>query len=73
MYFIGFLFYALVVYSYFFIDEIYEIINQSYILARAITIGMGSLYIYPLSVSYTHLTLPTSPQPCVESGGRRML
>ncbi|MDZ8651840.1 hypothetical protein ACNIV9_25365 [Escherichia coli] len=50
MYFIGFLFYALVVYSYFFIDEIYEIINQSYILARAITIGMGSLYIYPLLI-----------------------
>ncbi|QNT49700.1 hypothetical protein IC756_23470 (plasmid) [Escherichia coli] len=50
MYIIGFIFYLMIVVSYFYVDEIYEIINQSYILAEAITLTMGILYIYPLVI-----------------------
>ncbi|ENO0839580.1 hypothetical protein M8R55_13520 [Enterobacter hormaechei] len=50
MYLIGFLFYIIIAISYFHIDEIYEIVNQSYLLAQSITIGMGVLYIYPLAI-----------------------
>ncbi|ASQ15840.1 hypothetical protein [Enterobacter cloacae] len=50
MYLIGFLFYIIVTFSYVYIDEIHEIVNQSYLLAQAITIGMGVLYIYPLAI-----------------------
>ncbi|EDW8498256.1 hypothetical protein CRB79_004623 [Salmonella enterica subsp. enterica serovar Enteritidis] len=50
MYLIGFLFYILIVLSYYFVDEIYEIINQSYLLAQALTIIMGVFYLYPLLI-----------------------
>ncbi|QPR27643.1 hypothetical protein I6G97_14675 [Edwardsiella hoshinae] len=50
MYLVGFLFYALIVFSYYFVDEIYEIINQSYLLAQALTIIMGAFYLYPLLI-----------------------
>ncbi|MFV9261049.1 hypothetical protein [Citrobacter freundii] len=50
MYLIGFLFYIIIALSYCYIDEIYEIVNQSYLLAQSITIGMGVLYIYPLAI-----------------------
>ncbi|CUA63673.1 TPA: hypothetical protein NPR46_004547 [Escherichia coli] len=50
MYLIGFLFYIIIAFSYFYINEIHEIVNQSYLLAQSITIGMGILYIYPLVI-----------------------
>lgn len=50
MYLIGFVFYVLTVLSFYFVDEVYEIINQSYLLAQALTIVMGGLYLYPLLI-----------------------
>lgn len=47
MYFIGFIFYVLMALSYCFVDEVYEIINQSYLLAQTLTIIMGLFYLYP--------------------------
>ncbi|SPW33109.1 Uncharacterised protein [Edwardsiella tarda] len=50
MYLIGFLFYVLTVLSYYFSDGVYEIVNQSYLLAQTLTIIMGFIYIYPLLI-----------------------
>ncbi|EAX3176525.1 hypothetical protein ATQ40_25045, partial [Salmonella enterica] len=50
MYFIGFIFYVLMALSYCFVDEVYEIINQSYLLAQTLTIIMGLFYLYPLLI-----------------------
>ncbi|EDY9315024.1 hypothetical protein GP163_004457 [Salmonella enterica] len=50
MYFIGFIFYVLMALSYCFFDEVYEIINQSYLLAQTLTIIMGLFYLYPLLI-----------------------
>ncbi|EAM2866726.1 hypothetical protein AHS81_23890 [Salmonella enterica] len=50
MYLIGFVFYLLISISYYFVSEINEIINQSYLLAQALTIMMGFIYIYPLVI-----------------------
>ncbi|ELE0405025.1 hypothetical protein RC824_004633, partial [Salmonella enterica subsp. enterica serovar Kentucky] len=50
MYYIGFVFYALAFASYFFVNEVYEIINQSYLLAQVLTLIMGGIYLYPLII-----------------------
>ncbi|EDJ1214271.1 hypothetical protein GFA11_24455, partial [Salmonella enterica subsp. enterica serovar Kentucky] len=49
-YYIGFVFYALAFASYFFVNEVYEIINQSYLLAQVLTLIMGGIYLYPLII-----------------------
>ncbi|HGP1802072.1 TPA: hypothetical protein ACLGPA_004678 [Salmonella enterica] len=50
MYIIGFFFYVLIAILYCLVSDIKEIINQSYLLAQALTIIMGVVYIYPLFI-----------------------
>ncbi len=56
MYIIGFLFYIAVFISYFFVEEVHEVISHSYMLAQAISTGMIGLYLYPLFI-FTYFCL----------------